>query len=252
MEASTTTHDDVRDVPFEEAVAEESIDQPVSRPRPGGQTQEQQPAQAAEPVPAPQLSPEEIEATEQAKASTEEDLAALAPKTGAQQRHFGTGENRKVFIQRELSVIGKTQWFSLVGEILDKAFSGDNKLSINSLLETPTPRTPGSFAVQDFQDADMFVHAVSKLLVHSEEFLTKSVCIWLAVPDFDWEYVSILMKQSPDEGGMSDDDFEDIFGTFVDQNYPSIVRFFRDRFPRLRARLQARQKELDQSRSQKR
>jgi hypothetical protein len=73
------------------------------------------------------------------------------------------------------------------------------------------------------------------------------------VPDYEWDLVAMLMKTSPEAGGVSDDDFEEIFATFIDQNLPSIDRFFRERYPRLRARWQARQKETrDPSRFQKR
>lgn len=236
---------DVREVSFEEALAEEkdgSDPQPDSTPAPDpGPVDQSDDAPAARPRPG--QAQEEVH-------TPESDLELLAPKTGAKEWTFGTPDSiQKVYVQRELSVIGKTQWFSLVGEILDKSLSGDSRLSLNSLL-TPPERSPGEpLRPTDFRDADTFVHAVGKLMEHSPQFLSQSVCIWLAVPDYEWDLVDDLMKRSPQAGGLSDDQFEEIFAIFLDQNLPSIMRFFQERFPRLRGRFQARRKEIEESRS---
>lgn len=180
------------------------------------------------------------------------DLEVLAPKTGAKKWAIGSETMTREYVQRELSVVGKVQWFSLVGEALDDMLSGDNRLSLNSLL-TPPEIKPGQPVMQQFADADTFVHAVGKLLSLSPEFMTKSICIWLNVPDYEWDLVEQLMKMSPEDGGLSDDDFEEIVAVFLDQNYVAIERFFTERFPRLRNRLQARRKEIQsRSNSQKR
>jgi hypothetical protein len=240
MEASTVDQDqtavegDVQDIPLAEGLAE-GIDQQQTRPRPGS-------GSAAE-------NPDEDDQSS-AKEQAAEDLAVLVSKKGSHEWTFGQGEqSSRSYIQRELSVIGKAQWFGLLGGILDEALSGENAISLNSLLAPPARSTPGQFQIQDFQDADTFVHALGKLLVFSPKFIHESVCIWLSVPDYEWELMKLLMEQSPEIGGMSDDDFEEILATFIDQNYPAIESFFRQRFQRLRARLQARAKEASQSRS---
>ena len=43
---------------------------------------------------------------------------------------IGQGEFERTYVQRPLSFIAKMQWFSLVGEVLDKAMSGDNALTV--------------------------------------------------------------------------------------------------------------------------
>jgi hypothetical protein len=197
----------------------------------------------------PQTEEEKREADAKRKAA-EEDLELLAPKVAPRQWTFGPEGSQRTYIQYELSVTGSAQWFGLVGEVLEDALSGDHALSLNSLLSMPTPRG-GQLQIQDFQDADMFVHALGKLLTHAPKFLEKSVCIWLAVPDYEWELVAELMKLPPSQGGMSHEQFEEILATFIDQNYPEIDRFFRVRFPRLRDRWQARAKEASQSRFSK-
>jgi hypothetical protein len=196
------------------------------------------------------------EQAQQQKAEAQEELEYLAPKAGAQMWGFGKdtdGNPIRTYTQRELSVIGKAQWFALVGEVFDKAMSGDSAMSLNTLLAPPPGvRNPSQMQLQDFQDADTFVQAIAKLLLYSPDFLEKSVCVWLSIPDYEWDLARELMKLAPDQGGLSDDMFEGILATFMDQNFVAIDRFFRERSQRIRARYQARAKEAEQSRSQRR
>src|SRR3974390_3361494 len=209
----TTSFDqEVEDVDIGEALNENGSGegQPI-RPRP-------QPSQE---IPEAEEPPEAAEAR-RIREKAEIDLEALAPKAGAREWTFGQAEIKRSYVQSELLGIGKAQWFGLVGEFVEKALGGPNARSINSLLGAPSPRQPGQYTVRDFQEADTFVQAVAKLLMYSPEFLEKSVCIWLSVPDYEWELVRAIMMDSPDIGGMSDQMFEDIFATFIDQNYAAI------------------------------
>jgi hypothetical protein len=203
-----------------------------------------------------QAPPAPAEGNSEAAASAEEakeDLEVLAPKVAAKEWTFGEGEIQRTYIQQELSVLGFAQWTGLVGEFLDKAMSGDNALTLNALMSPPSLRQAGQpITIQSFQDADVFVHAIGKLVQFAPDFLGKSVCIWLDVPDYEWDLVQALMKRSPKIGGMSHDDFQEILEIFIDQNYAEINRFFRERQRQIRARWQARAKEASQSRSSKR
>jgi hypothetical protein len=232
MEAATTPQapPQAEEVSYEQAVAEQNeIDQAEGRPRP-------RPG---------------------AKSEGEDLVDLLAPKKGAKEWAFGRdkdGNPIRTYIQRELSVITKAQWFSLVGEVMDEALGGDNSLSLNTLLSPPEGVRAGGSGLRpaDFQDADTFVHAIGKLLVYAPDFLKKSICIWLDVPDYEWELAQELMRQSPELGGLSDEQFTEMVEIFIDQNFEAIRANFRERFPRLRDRWQARAKEADQFRSQKR
>lgn len=254
---------EVTDVSFEDALQEEAQhDQappppaqapPRPRPAPGAQSHDESQTATAQAAPIPPPSPPEDSESKRAREEAQDDLEILAPPVESKAWIFGEGELKREYIQCELSVTGSAQWFALLGEFLDKAMSGENALSLNSLLSPPTPGgRGGQFSVADFQDADMFVHALGKLLVVMPEFLEKSVCIWLDVPDYEWELVRVIMRRSPKNGGMSHEMFEGILETFIDQNYGEIDRFFRVRFQRLRTRWQARAKEASQSRSSKR
>lgn len=259
---------EVTEVSFEDAIAEErNGEQPEGASRPRPPMPQDAPALESESVPPVSAETDQTEAApdqettvsaeeaaakiQEAKEEAEEELAILDPPIPERAWTFGKGDFEKTYIQCELSVIGSAQWFKLLGEVLEDAMTGDNAMSLNSLLSPPTPGQQGRFQMQDFQEADMFVTALGKLLTVMPEFLEKSICIWLDVPDYEQELITTLMRRSPTKGGMSHDMFEEIVTTFIDQNYAEIDRFFRERFPRLRDRYRARAKEASQSRSRK-
>lgn len=249
------------EVEFETALAEEKQEGPPSEPEAENAFMRPRP----EPVPHPTLedagadqAPVQPPVNSETGSSSdaEEDLEILVPKIAAKEWQFGheEGENPviRTYLQQELSVVGFAQWTGLVGEFLDDAMSGENALTMRSLLSPPSLTKPGQPTIQDFQDADVFVHAIGKLVQFAPEFLMKSVCIWLDVPDYEWELVQALMKKSPAVGGMSHDMFQEIIEIFIDQNFGEINRFFRVRQQQIRARYRARAKEANPSRSSKR
>lgn len=242
-------HTQDTEVNFEDALKEETQDEPT-RAAPGGPSPVDVP-QNFDQAPPPQPVSNAEQAEEQRRIA-QEDLEALAPKIQAREWRIGPpGDRQLTYVQEELSVIGEIQWFALLGDFLDKAMSGDNAVSLSALM-SPPQRGGQEYRVQDLQDADTFVHALGKLVAFAPEFMEKSICIWLSVPDYEWDLLRDYMKMSPSKGGMSHDMFEEILATFIDQNYAAIDRFFRERFGRLRARYQARAREASQSRSSQR
>jgi hypothetical protein len=180
----------------------------------------------------------------------EDVVDVLVPKTEPRVWHFGPN-NELEFVQRPLSFLGKMQWFSLVGEVMDQALSGENKMSLNSLFDTPG--RAGALSIADFRDADMFVQAVGKLLVHAPKFLTDSYCIWLNVPDFQRDLVVNQIWNLPaDQGGLSDDDGIEIIEVFIDQNYEALDAFFREKIAKIQRRAQKRAEAVTLSRRSRR
>jgi hypothetical protein len=167
-----------------------------------------------------------------------EVLDALVPR--GEPRLWKLGPNGELeFVQRPLSFIAKMQWFALVGDVLDRALSGENGMSVNSLFSAPQ-RPDGSFSVDDFKDADTFIQAIGKLLSYAPDFLTKSYCIWLGVPDYQRDVVGRIMAMPPEEGGLTDEQGVEIIEIFIDQNYEAIDRFFRELVAGLQKRIKAR------------
>jgi hypothetical protein len=174
----------------------------------------------------------------------------LIPKAKSVTWQIGPEGMRREYVQRPLSFIAKMQWFSLVGEVLDKALSGPEGMSLNSLFNAPGRE--GQLSMTDFRDADTFVQAVGKLLAVAPDFLVRSYSIWLNVPDYERDLVAEIMALPPDEGGLTDDQGMEIIETFIDQNYEALDRFFRERIGSLQKRVQARVEEAAQSRQFKR
>lgn len=147
----------------------------------------------------------------------------------------------RTYVQRPLSFFAKMQWFSLLGEVIDKSISGDDGLRLSSLFEVPGGGR--TMSASDFRDADTFVQGVGKILVHAPDFLEKSYCIWLSVPDYEREWAKAVMAEPKEKGGLSDDDGLEIIEIFIDQNWESLETFFREKIASLRDRIQSHRKE---------
>lgn len=183
------------------------------------------------------------EQTTAAQEPEKEDVVdILEPKAEPRTWQFGPKDMPLEYTQRPLSFLGKMQWFSLVGDVLDKSMSGPNGVSVNELLSGPGDRT-GNFSLADFRDADQFVRALGKLVVYAPDFIEKSFCIWLGVPDYQRTVVIEVMQRHETEGGLSDDQGLEIIEVFIDQNYDALADFFGGRVGRLRQRVEQRMKD---------
>ena len=186
---------------------------------------------------------------ESVKEDPAEVMDVLIPKGEPKLWKFGPNQELE-FVQRPLSFIGKMQWFALVGGVLDKALSGENGMSVNSLFTAPQ-RADGSFSVEDFRDADTFIQAIGKLLSHAPTFLTDSYCIWLGVPDYQHDVVGRIMALPEEQGGLSDEQGIEMIEIFIDQNYEAIDRFFRELVGTLQKRVKAKMEASQQAASSK-
>jgi hypothetical protein len=199
------------------------------------------------PAPAPQsVKPEPSQnSTPKADVKEEDILDILIPKADPKTWVIGKGDYERTYIQKPLSFIAKMQWFSLVGDVLDKALSGPDGMSLGNLFNAPGG---GQLGAADFREADTFVQAVGKLLAVAPDFLVNSYCIWLNVPDFERGVVAEIMMLPADEGGLSDEQGIEIIEVFIDQNYEALDTFFREFLGRLQKRVQQRAQEAEKSR----
>jgi hypothetical protein len=165
---------------------------------------------------------------------------AILPRNDVKVWTFGgeaAGLERQ-YIQRPLSFAAKIEWFGEVGKVIDRAMSGEGALTMKGLFSAPTTRGNG-LSMTDLMDADTFVQALGKLISYSPKFMTDSFAIWLAVPDYERDLFKELMNLPVEEGGLSDDDGFEIIERFIDQNYASLEKFFRERLGQLRDRIEA-------------
>lgn len=173
-----------------------------------------------------------------------------APKTWVLKEILedGTVKNEKTYVQRKMSFFGKMQFFSLVGEVIDKSISGDEDaqgLRLSSLFDLPGSR--GQFKAEDFREADVFVQGVGKILTYVPDFLEKSYVIWLGVPDWQKDWAIGVMTGTEERGGLSDEDGLEIIEIFIDQNWESLEDFFQKKIASLRDRVNARRKKEEEN-----
>jgi len=181
------------------------------------------------------------------KDKAREVLEQIQPSAKPRQWTIGPESMQRTYTQKPLGFLAKMQWFALVGDVLDKALSGENALSINNLFEGPVGRNTQSLQAADFREADMFVQAVGKLLSVAPDFLVNSYCIWLNVPEYEHDLFAELMRLPAEDGGMSDEVGMEIIETFLDQNYQALADFFVERL----GKLQRRASKLEELRSGK-
>jgi hypothetical protein len=196
---------------------------------------------AGDPLVMPEPPQDQPEPHEPANAGDDQDededvLDTIVPKADPRVWVIGVEPNQRRYVQKPMSFIQKMQWFSLIGDALDRAMSGPGGISINSLFEAPG--RPGQLKASDFRNADTFVHAIGKLLAAAPNFLVKSYCIWLNVPDYDQEIVGDMMAAPEDEGGLGDDAGMEMIEVFLDQNYDALASFFGEKVGLLQQRVE--------------
>lgn len=174
-------------------------------------------------------------------------IDTIVPKAGAKEWRVkqiskeGTIVEEETYTQRPLGFFGKMQFFSLVGEVIDKSISGDEDssgLKLSALFELPGQR--GELKASDFREADVFVQGVGKLLTYAPDFLEKSYAIWLGVPDWKKDWAIGVMTSPVELGGLTDEEGLEIIEIFIDQNWETLEDFFQKKIASLRARVNAR------------
>lgn len=170
-----------------------------------------------------------------------DELDIIEPKTADKTWVIGDQSLGFEYIQTPLSFIGKIQWFALVGDVIDRAMSGPSAVSVNDLLSSPN-RPGETLSLGELREADTFVRAVGKLLIHAPEFLVDSYCIWLSVPKHEREIVAEIMNSPKSMGGLSDEMGLEIIEIFIDQNMDELADFFSVQVAGLQKRVTSRMK----------
>lgn len=194
----------------------------------------------------------EEEAAKQASAKPEKEekpedpLDILEPRSEPLAVEIGPEGASRIYMQRPLALVGKLEFFGLIGEVVDKAISGDDGLKIGHLFSGPQSRS-GAISLSDFQDAETFLQAIGKLVTYMPDFFQKCACIWLSVPDHERAWAKEAMSLHKDDGGLSDEMGLQMIETFIDQNWDDLDDFFRNKLPNLRKRVEAKMDNEDTS-----
>lgn len=74
---------------------------------------------------------------------------------------------------------------------------------------------------------------VVKLMSILPDIILDAQCIWLRVPRQERAILADIWSRSPDDGGLSMDQGEEMMALFIAQNYGELERFFVERLRRL-------------------
>lgn len=141
--------------------------------------------------------------------TVKEEMDILEPMVENKPWTF-TDENNesRVYVQKPLSFFGKIEFFSLIGDAVDRLNTEDRPLNLTEMF--------GGQAT-----ADTFVALLSRIAGQAPETLQEAYCIFLHVPRGERDWAKWVM-----ESQLTDDEGMDIIERFVDQNAESIQDFF--------------------------
>ena len=131
---------------------------------------------------------------------------------------LAAGTDREtVLYQKPLSFFRKIEFFSVLGEAIEKALAEGT--TISEILDVPES-APGTLTTGDLKEADMFVKAIARVVRFVPDLLEDVYCISLNVRRGEREEVKELLREMDDEQGM------EILNNFVDQNWDAMMDFF--------------------------
>lgn len=159
------------------------------------------------------------------------DFPGTARDGSATNQHFD-----RTYTQKPLSYTAMLQFTGLIGEKISEAMSGEDGLTIDGVIsEADGLITAGRnvIARQDFSGVDSFVRGLAKLAIYVPSVIEDCQCIWLRVPLSERAVVKEIWARSPEDGGLSIDDGEEMLEVFLAQNYTEVEDFFVVRLRRL-------------------
>lgn len=159
----------------------------------------------------------------------EETLDTIVPQVEPRTVILDDGVgNRREYVQTKLGLFQKVELFAHLGNAVDKATSGEDGLSIGSVLGGGT-LGGGSSGF----DAQTFVQGVAKLAAFVPDVLQNFYCIVLNVPMDERAWAVSVMSRPEADGGFSDEEGIEIIETFFDHNGEDIRDFFGQKLGRL-------------------
>lgn len=152
------------------------------------------------------------------------------------------------YVQKPLSYFAFLEFTGLLARKIEEAMRGDDGITIKDIVETTKGALP--FMVdgdhieevitkQDFNGIDAFVQGLMKLVSYIPDVIEECQFIWLRVPRRDRAFVREIWGKSPSDGGLSNDEGEEMMTIFIQQNYEELESFFVDRLPRISRTTQA-------------
>jgi hypothetical protein len=164
----------------------------------------------------------------------EGDVTVINPRTSQNE----TFEFSRVYYQKPLSYTAMLQFTGLLGSNIQKVMA--QGVTLNSILGDASTMMSlfnteegGAFDSGDFNAIDSFVNGLAKLASYLPDIVEECQCIWLRVPLAERYVVKEIWSRSPEDGGLSMQEGEEMLNLFIAQNYPELEDFFVERLPRV-------------------
>lgn len=165
---------------------------------------------------------------------------------------------KRTYTQKPLSFTAMLQFTGLIGEKISQAMSGPEGLTLDGVLSDADglEGIGRAFLTSgDFAGVDSFVKGIAKLATYAPEVIEDCQCIWLRVPHAERPIVKEIWSRSPEDGGLTFLEGQEMLELFLAQNYEEVEDFFAVRLRRLAAmvsKLRARRSNSDASRRSRR
>ncbi len=154
------------------------------------------------------------------------------------------------YVQKPLSYLAMIQFTGLIGRKIDEAMAGPEGLTVEAVsevAEVAQVAATGGLTRGDFAGIDSFVRGFAKLASYVPDVIEEAMCIWLRVPFRDRMLVREIWAKPVDEGGLSNDEGEEMMTLFIAQNYEELERFFSERLRRMARTVQRERRRLHPS-----
>lgn len=146
-------------------------------------------------------------------------------------------EFSRTYTQGPLSYTGMLQFTGLIGDrisaVMSQGVSLESVLGDVGVIAGALSQDGGGLSRDDFAGVDSFIRGLAKLATYMPDIVEDSQCIWLRIPLHERPVVKEIWGRSPDEGGLSMQDGEDMLSLFIAQNYQELEDFFVERLPRV-------------------
>jgi hypothetical protein len=156
------------------------------------------------------------------------------------------------YIQKPLSYLAFGEFTGLLGRKLAEAMRGPDGLSLDRLspgdASIPLEFNDGQIRLSGDGDniVDPIIQGIAKLATYVPDLMAESQCIWLRIPRDERIYAMDIWSRSPDDGGMSMDEGEEMLKIFIEQNYDELNNFLK-RYARVKDTVQRMRKRSSNS-----
>lgn len=164
-----------------------------------------------------------------------------------------TQEWARTYVQKPLSFAAMMQFTGLIGQKLSEAMSGPDGMSLDGVLAEADGIAGAGRALltqQDFAGVDSFIRGLAKLASYVPDVVEECQCIWLRIPFHERAIVKEIWSRSPEDGGLTTAEGEEMMEVFLAQNYEEVEDFFSGRLTRLVTLVRALRKRKAKTRSQ--